>query len=227
MCHFSSTAVKSSAWRDWWAPGGRRSPSCCSGGEGRTAARFASRVNRSRVRSPRHAIRHGIGLIPEDRKTDGLVLEMSVFDNATLSILKRHSVCGIVQRKRLVQMVEHVTQEMQLKAASLSQQVKNLSGGNQQKVVLAKWLLHDCQIYIFDEPTRGVDVGAKSEIYRLMEDLARRGAGIIMISSDMPEVLNMSDRILVVSRRPDRWGIARDEATQESILRLAVGEAGA
>ena len=179
------------------------------------------------VRSPRHAIQHGIGLIPEDRKTDGLVLEMSVFDNATLSILKRHSVCGIVQRKRLVQMVEHVTREMQLKAASLSQQVKNLSGGNQQKVVLAKWLLHDCRIYIFDEPTRGVDVGAKSEIYRLMEDLARRGAGIIMISSDMPEVLNMSDRILVVCEGRIAGELSREKATQQSILRLAVGEAGA
>jgi ABC-type sugar transport system ATPase subunit len=102
--------------------------------------------------------------------------------------------------------------------------VKNLSGGNQQKVVLAKWLLHDCRIYIFDEPTRGVDVGAKSEIYRLMEELARRGAGIIMISSDMPEVLHMSDRILVVREGQIAGELRRDEATQESILRLAVGD---
>jgi len=178
------------------------------------------------VRSPRHAVRHGIGLIPEERKTDGLVLGMSVFDNATLSVLKRHSVCGIVQRKRLAEMVEQVTQEMQLKAASASQRVKNLSGGNQQKVVLAKWLLHDCQIYIFDEPTRGVDVGAKSEIYRLMEDLARRGAGIIMISSDMPEVLHMSDRILVVREGQIAGELQREKATRESILRLAVGGEG-
>ena len=151
-----------------------------------------------RVRSPRHAIQHGLGLIPEDRKRDGLVLAMSVFDNATLAILKRHSVCGVVRRQRLAHLVQQATKEIRLKAASPAHQVKNLSGGNQQKVVLAKWLLHDCQIYIFDEPTRGVDVGAKREIYRLMEELARRGAGIIMISSDLPEVLNMSDRILVV-----------------------------
>ncbi len=179
-----------------------------------------------RVRSPRHAVAHGIGLIPEDRKTDGLVLQMSVFDNATLSILKGHSICGIVRRKSLFRLVEKVTQGMQLKAASLTQQVKYLSGGNQQKVVLARWLLHDCQIYIFDEPTRGVDVGAKSEIYRLMEDLARRGAGIIMISSDMPEVLNMSDRILVVRAGQIAGQLQRHEATQESVLRLAVGQAG-
>ena len=104
--------------------------------------------------------------------------------------LETPSVCsGIVRRKRLAEMVQHAAKEIRLKAASPAHLVKYLSGGNQQKVVLAKWLLHDCQIYIFDEPTRGVDVGAKSEIYRLMEDLARRGAGIIMISSDLPEVL--------------------------------------
>jgi ribose transport system ATP-binding protein len=179
-----------------------------------------------RIRSPRHAIQHGLGLIPEDRKRDGLVLAMSVFDNATLAIIKRHSVCGVVCRQRLAHMVQHAAKEIRLKAASPAQRVKNLSGGNQQKVVLAKWLLHDCQIYIFDEPTRGVDVGAKSEIYRLMEDLARRGAGIIMISSDLPEVLNMSDRILVVREGHVAGELQRGEANQEAILRLAVGSAG-
>jgi len=93
-------------------------------------------------------------------------------------------------------------------------------------VVLAKWLLHDCQVYIFDEPTRGVDVGAKSEIYRLMEDLARRGAGIIMISSDLPEILNMSDRVLVVRAGQIAGELQRSAATQEAILQLAVGSAG-
>lgn len=178
------------------------------------------------VLSPRHAVRHGIGLIPEERKTHGLVPEMSVLDNAALSILKRHATAGAIRRKELARMVDRVAGAMQLKAASLFQKVKHLSGGNQQKVVLARWLLHDCQVYIFDEPTRGIDVGAKSEIYRLMEDLARGGAGIIMISSDMPEVLNMSDRILVVRNGGIAGQLHRKEATQESILRLAVGHEG-
>ncbi len=180
-----------------------------------------------RIRSPRHAVAHGMGLIPEDRKSDGLVLDMSVFDNATLSILRRHSIMGFTRRRQLMRLAQRVTKEMQLKAASLTQRVKNLSGGNQQKIVLAKWLLHDCQLYIFDEPTRGVDVGAKREIYRLMEDLARRGAAIIMISSDMPEVLNMSDRILVIREGRIAGQLMRHEATPESIMRLAVGSAGA
>jgi len=122
--------------------------------------------------------------------------------------------------------VRQATGEVRLKASSPAQQVKYLSGGNQQKVVLAKWLLHDCQVYIFDEPTRGVDVGAKSEIYRLMEDLARRGAGIIMISSDLPEILNMSDRVLVVRAGQIAGELQRSAATQEAILQLAVGSAG-
>lgn len=181
---------------------------------------------RVRIRSPRHAVRYGIGLIPEDRKTDGLVLPMSVFDNATLAVLKRHSVGGIVRRRRLARMVQQVTQQLRLKAASPAHQARNLSGGNQQKVVLAKWLLRDCRVYIFDEPTRGVDVGAKSEIYRLIEDLARRGAAVLMISSDMPEVLNMSDRILVVREGQIAGELQRGQASQESILRLAIGETG-
>ncbi|MBN1852133.1 MAG: sugar ABC transporter ATP-binding protein, partial [Pirellulales bacterium] len=179
-----------------------------------------------RVRSPRHAVSHGIGLIPEERKSHGLVLEMSIFDNTTLPILECCSFCGFLRRKQLASRVAQVTQDLQLKAASLSQPVKNLSGGNQQKVVLAKWLLRDCKIYIFDEPTRGVDVSAKSEIYRLMEDLAMRGAGIMMISSDIPEVLHMSDRILVVREGRIAGELRREDATGESILRLAVGGEG-
>ena len=179
------------------------------------------------LRSPRQAIEYGIGLIPEDRKRNGLVLTMSVFDNASLAILKRHSVCGIVRHKRLAELVRQASREIWLKAASLAYQVRHLSGGNQQKVILAKWLLRGCRIYIFDEPTRGVDVGAKTEIYRLMEDLVKRGAGIIMISSDLPEVLHMSDRILVVREGQIAGELQRSEATQEAILGLAVVSAGA
>ncbi len=175
-----------------------------------------------RIRAPHQAVSQGIGLIPEDRKSDGLVLEMSVFDNATLSILQRTCVLGVIRHRALMRSVEQVGKQLRLKAASLGQHVKHLSGGNQQKVVLARWLLHNCQIYIFDEPTRGIDVGARSEIYRLMEDLAKQGAGIIMISSDLPEVLCMSDRILVVSEGAIAGELRRDEATPESIMRLAV-----
>jgi ABC-type sugar transport system ATPase subunit len=175
-----------------------------------------------RIRSPRQAVRHGVGLIPEDRKRDGLVLSMSVLDNATLCVLRRHATGGLIHARRIRQLVQNVVRELRLKTASLAQQVRFLSGGNQQKVVLARWLLHDCRIYIFDEPTRGVDVGAKREIYGLMEDLARRGAGIIMISSDMPEVLHMSDRILVVCEGRITGQLPRHAATQEAILQLAV-----
>lgn len=179
------------------------------------------------IRHPRHAVRSGIGLIPEERKSDGLVLGMSVFDNATLPVLEPCSAFGVVPRGRLARWVQSVSEETQLKSAGPAQLVKNLSGGNQQKVVLAKWLLRQCRVYILDEPTRGVDVGAKREIYRLMEKLARRGAGIIMISSDMPEVLNMSDRILVVREGRIAGELQRREATQEAILKLAVGREGA
>jgi ABC-type sugar transport system ATPase subunit len=180
-----------------------------------------------RIRSPRQAVQHGLALIPEDRKRDGLVLGMSVLDNAALCVLRCHATGGLVRHRRIRRLVQNVMQELRLKASSLAQQVRQLSGGNQQKVVLAKWLLHHCRVYIFDEPTRGVDVGAKSEIYSLMEDLARRGAGIIMISSDMPEVLNMSDRILVVCEGRIAGQLPRHAATQEAILQLAVGGAEA
>ena len=180
-----------------------------------------------RVRSPRQAIEHGMGLIPEDRKRNGLVITTSVFDNASLTILKRHSVCGIVRRNRLAELVRQASKDIRLKATSHAHQVRHLSGGNQQKVVLAKWLLRGYRIYIFDEPTRGVDVGAKTEIYRLMEDLVRRGAGIIMISSDLPDVLHMSDRILVVREGRIAGELQRNEATQEAILGLAVVSPGA
>jgi len=178
---------------------------------------------RVRLRSPRQAIAQGMGLIPEERKSDGLILEMSVLDNATLPILSRFSRCGVLRRRELARLVDAVTRSLRLKAVSTSQRVKQLSGGNQQKVVLARWLLRHCQLYIFDEPTRGVDVGAKTEIYRLMEDLARQGAGILMISSDMSEVLNMSDRVLVVRDGSIAGQLSREDATQESIMRLAVG----
>ena len=175
------------------------------------------------IKKPADAVREGIGLIPEERKNQGLVLGLSVFENITLPLLDRFSASGFIQRKILQGIVEGMIQKISIKTPSTKQLVKNLSGGNQQKVVLAKWFSRNCDIYIFDEPTRGVDVGAKVEIYKLMESLAKEGAGIIMISSELPEILNMSDRILVMYNGQIVKEFARSDATQEEILRYAIG----
>ena len=150
------------------------------------------------IRSTRDAVRQGIGLIPEERKKQGLVLGLSVLDNSALTILDLHSMFGILKEKSINQLVADMSEHIGVKTPSLRQTVRNLSGGNQQKVVLSKWFIRNCKIYIFDEPTRGIDVGAKVEIYKLMQALAAKGAGVIMISSDLPEVMNLSDRILVI-----------------------------
>jgi ribose transport system ATP-binding protein len=176
-----------------------------------------------RIRSTRDAVRSGIALIPEERKRQGLVLGLSVLDNVGLTILDLHSVMGFVRRRVVSGLVSQVTKAIRVKTPSLAQAVRNLSGGNQQKVVLSKWFVRNCDIYIFDEPTRGIDVGAKVEIYKLMQELAARGAAIIMVSSDLPEVMAMSDRIAVV------WGgrivgqFARGEANEEQVMSYALG----
>lgn len=176
------------------------------------------------VRSPQDAIRQGIGLLTEDRKNQGLVLGMSVRENTTLANLKS-LVSGIfVNRKKERAVTEHYVAELQIKTPSIEQVVQNLSGGNQQKVVLAKWLFTESQVLIFDEPTRGIDVGAKVEIYRLMNALVQRGVGVLMISSELPEVLGMCDRILVMHEGRLAGELLRADATQERIMRLATGE---
>ena len=175
------------------------------------------------IKTPADAVREGMGLIPEERKNQGLVLGLSVFDNVSLTLLDRFSVSGFLKGKTLRTIVDKMIQRIGIKTPTPRQLVKNLSGGNQQKVVLAKWFSRDCDIYIFDEPTRGIDVGAKTEIYRLMEQLAKKGAGIMMISSELPEVLNMSDRILVMYNGQIVKEFTRAEATQEAILSYAIG----
>ena len=178
---------------------------------------------RVEIKRPSDAVREGIGLIPEERKNQGLVLGLSVFENITLPLLDRFSASGFIQGKALQGIVDDMIQKISIKTPSAKQLVKNLSGGNQQKVVLAKWFSRNCEVYIFDEPTRGVDVGAKVEIYKLMESLAKEGAGIIMISSELPEILNMSDRILVMYNGQIVKEFERSEATQENILSYAIG----
>ncbi|WP_427365825.1 sugar ABC transporter ATP-binding protein [Candidatus Caldatribacterium saccharofermentans] len=181
------------------------------------------RGKEARIRSPLDAINHGIALLPEERKVHGLVLLLSVLDNLGLPILPLVSVRGFIQDGRLKVIAQDMVQHMNIKTPSLFQKVMYLSGGNQQKVVLGKWFARNCDIYLFDEPTRGIDVGAKVEIYHLMNRLLERGASIVMVSSELPEVLAMSDRILVMREGRIVGELSREEATKEVILRLALG----
>ncbi|GMV92746.1 MAG: ribose import ATP-binding protein RbsA 2 [Candidatus Hydrogenedentota bacterium] len=176
------------------------------------------------VRSPQDAIHHGIGLLTEDRKNQGLILGMTVRENTTLANLASLVRGLFVNRKRERLVTLSYVQDLQIKTPSIEQTAQNLSGGNQQKVVLAKWLFTESKVLIFDEPTRGIDVGAKVEIYRLMNDLVRKGVCILMISSELPEVLGMCDRVLVMHEGHLAGELPRDEATQERIMQLATGE---
>lgn len=176
-----------------------------------------------RIKSPQDAIKHGIGLVTEDRKQQGLVLGMAVRENTTLANLDFLSSLGFIRRGDERQVAEKYRGDLAIKTPTIEQTVHNLSGGNQQKVVLAKWLFTGSKILIFDEPTRGIDVGAKSEIYKLMNELAKNGVAIIMISSELPEVLGMSDRIVVMHEGRITGELSRAEATQEKIMHLATG----
>ena len=174
------------------------------------------------LRSPRHAIRRGIGLLPEDRKADGLVAGLTVERNIALPHAAKISRLGFLPRRAEAALAQPVATELRIKATP-TQQVRLLSGGNQQKVVLGKWLAGDARVFIFDEPTRGVDVGTKVEIYNLMNRLTGGGAGIIMISSELPELLGMSDRILVMCRGRIQAEFDAAAATQEQVLAAALG----
>jgi ribose transport system ATP-binding protein len=176
-----------------------------------------------RIKSPQDAIRLGIGLVTEDRKQQGLILGMAVRENITLANLGAVSVFSFIRAGREREVARKYVGDLTVKTPTIEQTVQNLSGGNQQKVVLAKWLFTDSKVLIFDEPTRGIDVGAKTEIYQLMNALAARGAAIIMISSELPEVLGMSDRILVMHEGRIAGELLREEATQEKIMHLATG----
>jgi ABC-type sugar transport system ATPase subunit len=174
---------------------------------------------------PRETMRMGMALVPENRKEKGLVLSQSVRSNTSLAILDRLRRFLLIDDKRERQLVQEQIESLDIKTPGLEQQVGFLSGGNQQKVVLAKWLCTGPKLIIMDEPTRGIDVGTKAEIYQLMRELARKGTGIIMISSELQEIIGMSDRILVMSRGRIAGELSREEATEERILTLAVGEA--
>lgn len=173
---------------------------------------------------PRETMRMGMALVPENRKEQGLVLSQSVRNNTSLVILDRLRRFLLIDEKQERRLVQQQIENLEIKTPGLGQQVGFLSGGNQQKVVLAKWLCSGPRLIIMDEPTRGIDVGTKAEIYQLMRALANKGTGIIMISSELTEIIGMSDRILVMSRGRIAGELSREEATEERILTLAVGE---
>jgi ABC-type sugar transport system ATPase subunit len=176
-----------------------------------------------KIKSPAAAIKLGIGLIPEDRKEQGVILHNTVMFNTTLSGLDKVTRGPFISGKKNVEMAEKYRRDLQIKVPHIRQMVVNLSGGNQQKVVLAKTLAADPDIIIFDEPTKGIDVGAKHEIYEIMNELAAQGKGIIMISSDMEELLGMSDRIVVLYEGMVSGELLRKDFTQEKVLEKASG----
>ena len=180
------------------------------------------RGKRQRIKSPRRAINLGIGLLTEDRKSQGLIMILSAKDNICLPSVERFSRIGFVDTKEEFQAATQYIGDLHIKTPSLHQQVMFLSGGNQQKVVISKWLCCQADILIFDEPTRGIDVGSKVEIYQLMNRLTAEGAAIIMISSELPEVLGMSDRIMVMNQGRIAGEFSAGEATQEQILHCAL-----
>jgi inositol transport system ATP-binding protein len=175
------------------------------------------------VRTPSDAIQHGIAMVSEDRKAEGLVLCRSVTENTSLANLTKFAPSFFLKERAEASECERMIKLLQIKTPNGAVIAENLSGGNQQKIVIAKWLLGDLKLLILDEPTRGIDVGSKSEIHKLMVQLARQGLAIIMISSELPEVLGMSDRIVVMSGGRMAGELKRTEANQENIMRLATG----
>lgn len=181
----------------------------------------------TKINSPKDAVHSGIGYLSEDRKQFGVIVEMSIANNIVMTDLDRYINGGLIQDSKILKSSERHIKELSIKTPSAEQLIRNLSGGNQQKVVIAKWLEQNSDILIFDEPTRGIDVGAKSEIYELMNTLVDAGKSIIMISSELTEVLRMSDRIMVMCEGRKTGELDISEATQEKILSYATLREGA
>lgn len=175
------------------------------------------------IKTPADSIKEGMAYVSEDRKRYGLVLGMDITKNTTLAALNKIMKLNIIDNAMEVKGAEDITKKMKLKAPNLETMVEQLSGGNQQKVVLSKWLLNNPKILVLDEPTRGIDVGAKYEIYKIINELANEGVGIVIVSSELPEVLGMSDRVLVMYEGQITGEFLREEATQEKIMLCATG----
>ena len=177
-----------------------------------------------KIKSPQDALKHGIALIPEDRKLQGVLLKMTIKANINVSVLKRDAHGILVDHKQETKNAKDYIESLRIRTPSMLQAAQNLSGGNQQKVALAKSLATTAKVLIMDEPTRGIDVGAKQEIYELMRELSEQGMSIIMISSEMDELLGMSDRVMVMSEGRLAGELSREEFDQERILDMASGD---
>ncbi|MGE5139766.1 MAG: ATP-binding cassette domain-containing protein, partial [Rudaea sp.] len=193
------------------------------GAEPATMGEISLEGRRINPRTPQDGLKAGIALLTEDRKSDGLVMSCSILDNVSLASLPAFSKVGFLDQKRQEERVSSKVRELDVRPPQLSRLVRTLSGGNQQKVVLARWLLTSAKVLILDEPTRGVDVATKVEIYELMNDLAKQGMAILLISSELPEILGMSDRILVMREGHLAGEFAKAEASEENVLACAAG----
>jgi ABC-type sugar transport system ATPase subunit len=175
------------------------------------------------VRSPQAALDAGIGLLPEDRKRQGLVLSMNCRENSSLAALEKLTRGGFIRRKEERDLAHRYTEQLRVKTPGIDAPISGLSGGNQQKIALAKWLARNCKILIVDEPTRGVDVGAKGEIHQLLDELACQGTAILLISSDLPEIVSLSRRIIVLREGSQRGELSREQFSEEALMRLMAG----
>jgi len=173
------------------------------------------------IKTPMDAVANGIGYLSEDRKRFGIVVQKTVAENTTMASIDNFMSGIFINKKKEKEVAQKYVEQLKTKTPDTDQLVVNLSGGNQQKVVIAKWLVRNCDILIFDEPTRGIDVGAKNEIYHLMNELVKEGKSIIMISSEMTEIIRMSDRIVVMCEGKKTGEIDIAEATQEKIMNAA------
>jgi len=185
--------------------------------------RLSVRGQECRFHSPQEALAAGIGFLPEDRKRQGLVLSMNCRENSTLAALKTLTKAGFIQRSKERAVAGRYAKQLRVKAPGLESPISGLSGGNQQKIALAKWLARDCKILIVDEPTRGVDVGAKSEIHQILDDLACQGVAILLISSELPEIMSLSRRIIVLREGIQMGELRRDQFSEERLMRLMAG----
>lgn len=192
----------------------------------KTAGKFIFKGKEISPKTPKDAIELGIGLVPEDRKKEGALLGMSIRCNINMPIYQRISKGTVINENKEEEIAQTYRKEISIKTPTLDQLVKNLSGGNQQKVILAKWLAADSELLIFDEPTRGIDVGAKQEIYTLINHLVEQGKTVLMISSEMEELMGMSDRILILAEGNMTGGLNKSEFDQERIMQLASIEKG-
>lgn len=199
---------------------------CIFGADPRTSGEFYVHGKKVTINNTQAAVDNGIGYLSEDRKAFGLLIEQDVRQNSVLANMKIFSTGGVIDEGKITRVAQEYSDKLRVKTPSIRQIIRNLSGGNQQKVVIAKWLIRDSDILIFDEPTRGIDVGAKEEIYTLLEELSQQGKSIIMISSELPEVLRMSNRIVVMAAGHVTGVLNNEDATQENIMELAtIGKA--